>query len=282
MSNDLGLSRRRFLSAGLAAPTLAMLLAACASNNKTAGKLIRHASGRDDVVVRIGFEGGFTAPGYQFIRIPTLLISGDGRVITAGAQTEQYPGPLLPPLLERSITETGMQKVLEVADKANLLQPPPDYTAPLTVADAPDTVVIVSANGQTYKHSAYALGMNTPETTVARTRLAAFVAEMGNLATVAGAASLGVDRPYVADSYRIQARQLNPADLAGYEPAPQFVEWPPDAGVSLASASTCALVAAAKVDAVLKAATHTTLFTENGTTYQVAAIATLPGDECAK
>jgi hypothetical protein len=284
MHNTDGLDRRTFLTAVLATPALMSILGACASTAKTAGtgnsSSIKHATGKHDLVLRIGFEGGFTAPSAQFIRVPTLLISGDGRLITAGAQTLEFPGPLLPPLFERTISEAGMQKVLELADNAHLLQPPPDYTAPMTVADAPDTVVIVSANGQTFKHVAYALGMGNPEKTPARTTLAAFVAAMQNIETAVGTTNLGIDKPMIVESYRIQASAINVADIAGQVPAPQVVEWPATAGVTLASASTCAIVAATNVGSVLQAATQTTVFSDGGTMYRVAAVANLPGDAC--
>lgn len=276
------LNRRTFLSAALATPALAAVLASCGKDNKAAGNSIKHATGREDLVLRVGFEGGFTAPQSQFARVPTLLISGDGRAIAAGAQTEQYPGRLLPALNERSITEAGIQRVLELAEASKLLQPPPDYSAEMNVADAPDTVLILSANGQTYTHRAYALGMGTPETTPARKALADFVAAVSDLAAVAGAANLGTEMTLVADSYRLQATAVTDADLADYDQTipPVKVAWPADAGVSLSSASTCAVASAAKVDAVLKAATQLTFFTEADAIYQVAAVAKLPGDRC--
>ncbi|CAB4882628.1 unannotated protein [freshwater metagenome] len=276
------LDRRTFLMTALVAPALAAALAACGSTNKAASNAIRHATGREDLVLRIGYEGGFTAPSYQFVRVPTALISGDGRVIAAGVQTEQFPGPLLPALTERTITEAGIQRVLELADAAKLLQPPPDYTAEMNVADAPDTVVTLTVNGQTYEHRAYALGMTEPESTPARKALAGFVTAMSDFATVAGAANLGGEGPLVAENYRIQARVVTDADLAGYDQSipPVKVAWPSGAGVGLASASTCAVVAAPNVDAVLQAATQMTFFTDNGVIYQVAAVAKLPGDTC--
>lgn len=272
--------RRTLISRAIALSSLTWVLGACARDNKTAGAVITHATGKDDLVLRIGFEGGFTAPSFQFVRIPTLLISGDGRVITAGAQTEIFPGPLLPALYQRSINEAGILNVLVFADKAKLIQPPPDYTADLHVADAPNTVVIVSANGQTYKHSAYALGMGSPESTTARKCLAAFVAQMSNIESVAGLGNLGQDAPLVPDNYLVQARELADSDLAAYDPPAHVMAWPTNAGVSLGATSTCAVVPAAKVDAVLKTATQNTVFTDAAKTYQVAAIALLPGDQC--
>ena len=278
------LNRRTFLAAALAAPSLAAILVACGSDKKASGSGIAHSDSKDDVVVRIRYEGGFTSQSYQFIRIPTLLITGDGRVISPGAQIEIYPGPLLPALQERSITEAGIQKVLAFADTSKLLQPVPSYEAPLNIADAPDTVVTITVNGQTYEHRAYALGIDTPETTPARMALAAFVEAMGDIAKIAGAENLGTDKVLVAESYRIQARAMSPDDLAGYEapeqPSPQIVAWPSGTGVALASATECAEVSASKGDAVLQTATQLTFFSENGVTYQVAAIAKLAGDIC--
>lgn len=278
------LNRRTFLAAAIAVPSLAAILAACGSDKKASGSGIQHADSKDDVVVRIGYEGGFTPPSYQFIRIPTLLITGDGRVISQGAQIEIYPGPLLPTLQERSINEAGIQKVLAFADASKLLQPVPSYEAPMNIADAPDTVVTITVNAQTYEHRAYALGIDTPETSPARVALAAFVEAMGDITKIAGAENLGTDKVLVADSYRIQARSMTVEDLAGYEapeqPSPQIVAWPSGTGVTLASATKCAEVSASKVDAVLKAATQLTFFSEDGTTYQVAAVAKLAGDMC--
>ncbi len=277
------LNRRTFLSAALATPALAAILASCGKDNKAAGNSIEHATGHEDLVLRVGFEGGFTAPQFQFVRVPTLLISGDGRAIAAGAQTAQYPGPLLPTLTERSINEAGIQKVLELAEAAKLLQPPPDYSADMMVADAPDTVVILAANGQTYEHRAYALAMGAPETTPARKALAGFVAAIGDLSAAAGAANLGAEKMLVAESYRIRATIVTDADLANYDQTvpPVKVAWPADAGISLASAATCAIVSASKVDAVFKPATQLTFFTEGNAIYQVATVAKLPGDSCA-
>ena len=150
------MNRRTFLTALAGTPALAALVAACGDDAKQSSRY-SFPDLPDEVVVRIGYEGGFVGPGVSFVNLPTLLVSGDGRVFTPGAQTEVYPGPLLSPMYERSITEAGIEKILKLADDAALLRPAPDYTLPADgpqVTDAPDTVVMINVNGKAYEHRA--------------------------------------------------------------------------------------------------------------------------------
>ena len=62
------------------------------------------------------------------------------------------------------------------------------------IADAPDTVVTITVDGQTYTHQAYALGFDE-ETDPARQRLADFVADATNLASIVPEGSLSVPAP---------------------------------------------------------------------------------------
>jgi hypothetical protein len=284
-STSPGLSRRTLLSALVATPVLAQLLVACGDDtvdSATTGlpEGILHPTGSDEVVLRIGNEGGFVPVGYSFMNIPTLLISGDRKVITPGAQIMIYPGPLLPALTERTITEAGIQRLLVAADSAGLLRTPPDYSTDMTVADAPNTVVLINAAGSSFRHDAPALGFDTPETTPARIALNAFVQAVTNLESAVGAENLGPDATLQPTAYRIQATEVADADLADLEMPPTKVPWPSDAGVTLAEAHTCAVVSADKAGAVLQAANQLTYFTEADKIYRVAAVAKLPGDTC--
>ena len=104
---------------------------------------ISHGTGKNDLVVSIGLTGGFAPPGAVFEAVPTLVVSGDRRLIVPGAQTQQFPGPLLAPLFERTVTEAAIQRILNFADASRLLQTPPVYVADLNVADAPSTAVVL-------------------------------------------------------------------------------------------------------------------------------------------
>ena len=290
------MDRRNFLTAFIGAPAVAALLAACGDNstapadtsgtNDTTPAGIPHPTGADEFVMRISYEGGFVMPSYLFTRVPTLLVSGDGRAFQPGAQTEQYPGPLLPAIMVATVDEVAVQAMLEAARAAGLLAAAPDYSIPPDapqVADAPNTVVTINANGTTYTHSAYALGIGgePTELTPARTALLKFVTAMGDLAAVAGATHVGTESMLTPAKFRIRATPAQP-DLTA-EPAPTVQPWPTTTGVTLASASNCVIADAAKVGELLAAANQLSYFTEPDSsgaevTYELAAVALLPGD----
>ena len=280
------MNRRSFLAA-MAAPPILVALAACGDPDQVSTGTestpdvtvagITHPTGAEDVVLKLSYEGGFVPAGYAFVNTPTLLVSGDGRVFTPGIIPAVFPGPLLPTVMVRSINEDGLQAVLGVAERAGLLATPPDYTGGENVADAPNTVLTLNAADGTFVHSAYALGTGNPETGARQNLLDATTA-ISDVETAAGAANLGVDQPFVPTTYRFQARVVGPDELAGQEPAPTIVAWPAEAGVSLASAATCARVDAAAVGSLFLDAKQNTYFTEGDATYQLAVAGVLPGD----
>jgi len=291
------MDRRSFLSAMAATPVLAALLAACGDDSVApadtgtpgtggdttapTGDAITHPTGADEMVFRLGYEGGYVPMGYLFMNIPTLLISGDGRVVQTGATPAIYPGPLLPALTERTIDEAGIQIVLGAAKEAGLLASPPDYSLPdgIGIADAADTVVRINANGANYVHSAYALDITQSESmasTPARDNLAAFVAKVSDLQGLVGAEHLGAEAPLVATQYRFQAMAVDPTQYTDIEPT--IVPWPADTGVVLADSAECAVIDASKGDALFADATQLTFFQEGEAVYQLSVIAVLPGD----
>lgn len=268
------------------------------SANTTVLASIDHPTGANDVVVRLGYVGGFVAPGTTFVNVPSLLIAGDGHVYAPGVTTAIFPGPLLPAITVRTITEAGIQRVLAVAEAAHLLATPPDYAAVLNIADAPDTQLILSANGETFVHQAYALGMQDPAETKDRNVFHSVVIQLGELGQLAGAENLGNEEPFVPESFRIQARAVTAEDLAGYtdDPKPTVVPWPATTGVSLADASSCVVVPAAAVGTLFADANQLTFFSSDfssddtsatpstlavtSTVYSVSVVAMLPGDTC--
>ena len=237
-----------------------------------------HPTGADDVVVRIGYEGGFVTPEMSFAELPTLLVSGDGLAIQQGPQIMIYPGPFLPNLQQRTISEDGIEQLLALADEHGLLQER-TYERPDNIADAPDTVVTISAGGTTYEHRAYALGLadpsGGPESDPARRQLQQFVDAAMALTTGAESDVLGPEQPYAATVYLIRATAVD--DTSGYDVEPTFVEWPADTGVALADAADCAEVPAAAVQALFEQANQLTFFTDEGIDYQLAVKASLPG-----
>lgn len=240
---------------------------------------IEHPTGADDVVVRIGYYGGFVPAEYAFRNLPVLLLSGDGRLLRGVVVPDIYPGPLVAGAIQRSVTEAGIQDLLALADEHGLLADH-TYDRPMNIADAPDAVVEITAGGDTFFHSAYALGIGD-ETDDARTALAAFVdAATGGGVNDWGYADnpeLGPDVPFVPETYLIRSM---PAPAASGDIAPTLVDWPTNTSVRLADASDCAAVPAIEVDALFEHATQLTYFVEDGTTYQLSVKPQLPGDAC--
>ncbi len=292
---ELGMNRRSFLAAVVVSPVIAAL-AACGDPNQSpvatepttlptasttapvAG--IVHPTGADDVVLRLAYEGGFVPAGYAFVSTPSLLVSGDGRVFTPGILPAIFPGPLLPAVMVRTITEDGVQAMLGIVQDAGLLAAPPEYPDRHNVADAPNTVLEINAAGSNFVHSAYALGMGDPETGTRQSLLDA-TTKLADVEAAAGAPNVGVEQPFVPTAYRFQARAIDPAELAGQEPAPSVVAWPAEAGVALASATTCARLDAAAVGSLFLDAKQNTYFKEGDVVYQLAVAGVLPGDpEC--
>jgi len=243
---------------------------------------IEHPTGADDVILRYGYVGGLVPVGYAFVNVPNALITGDGHLIQPGVTTLEFPGPLLPALQVRTISEEAIQAILATADADGLLAPPPDYSAETNVADAADTRVELNAKGGSFVHQAPALGFQDPAESKVRIVLHDFTIGLDDIETLVGKDNLGEPTPLEATTYRFQARPLTAEDLAGYteEPKPTEVPWPTDLGVTLASAVDCAEVDAAKVGTLFSDANQLTFFVEDGTTYMVAAVAVLPGDTC--
>ena len=238
---------------------------------------IAHPTGAQDVVLKLSYEGGFVPVGTTFVNTPALLVSGDGHVYTPAVTPAIFPGPLLPSMLVKTITEAGIQGMLSIVQKAGLFVTTLDLSGGTGVADASSTVLTINANGKNYVQSAYALGADNPESPSRQAMLGA-VNIITDVAAAVGEASLGQDQPFVADKYRFQARVVDQAELDSQQPAPTIVEWPGLTTLPLSSAATCAVIDAAAVGSLFVDAKQNTYFKDGDIVYQLAAAGVLPGD----
>jgi hypothetical protein len=191
---------------------LALVTVACAdaptgARSEPSPSGIVHPTGPDEVVLRMSLEGGFVAPETTFARMPSFSLMGDGTIIEPGAQDAIYPGQALPPLLARTISEDGIQAILGAAIDAGLDH---DETigdlGSVGVSDMPTTVFTLSANGESHRVEAYALGMpgdDRPEgmsqtTWAARQALSSFAERLGRLPAWLPEGSTGPETPYDA------------------------------------------------------------------------------------
>ena len=270
------------------APTATLPLPTDSSGNGQDGTPGEYSypAGSDEVVFQYSAVGGLVPRSIAFQSPPVLLVSGDGRVFTPGAQIAIYPGPLLPAIQVQTISELGIQRLLAAADEAGLYADI-DYSADLNVADASTSIVTINVDGETWVHEAYALGMGAglgqedADVAVEREVLETFVASVSDLAALVGPDELGPTEIYEPDDYLIEALVVDdPASFANGELEPTIVAWPAGATVGLAGAASCTLVSATDGGEVLESANQLTLFSDAGITYQVLAKQKLPGSTC--
>ncbi len=222
--------------------TLALLLGACANaspgdggDTPTPTGAISHPTDADQVLLKVSYEGGFVAPSTLATRLPTFALYGDGTILVPGAEDAIYPGPALPSIEARTVSEAGIQAILRAAIDAGL-EHDGDYgdMGQMGVADAATTVFVLQADGKTHRVSAYALGMEGPQQPGQsdamwrmRRALQHLVQQLGDLDTLVPAGSLG-PRSHVRSDLgapvrgALPARRPTPADprrLAPRRPA---------------------------------------------------------------
>jgi hypothetical protein len=245
------------------------------STTAPGGQPIEHPTGTDEVVVEISYEGGFMPAEAIFAQLPTLLVTGDGRHFTLGPVPAVYPGPLLPNVQVEALGEVDVQRLLGLAAEHGLFTER-EYESPDNIADAPDTVVTIHANGETYIHRAYALGIGSGLDDAGeegdRAELQAFV-EAARFELDQGSETVAFE----PETYLLRATPVT--DLTGFELPPTVVDWPA-VGISLADASDCLAVPADTVGDLFAGANQLTFFVEDDVTYHVAAKPQLAGDAC--
>lgn len=119
-----------------------------------------HGTQPSDLLFQVGYQGGFTPVEYQLTNLPSFSLCGDGTIVTPGAQTAIYPGPALPSIERRMLTEEGVSAILEAALDTGLADAH-DMTdlGDVAIADAADTVFTIHTDDVHTTVRVYALGM---------------------------------------------------------------------------------------------------------------------------
>ena len=240
-----------------------------------------HPTGADEVVISYAELGGFTTREFAFQQTPMVLVAGDGRVYTPGAQIAIYPGPLLPAIQVQTITEARIQELLAAADAAGLLADV-DYTTDSLVADASTATVTISVNGETWVHEAYALGMDgglggADDPLPQRQALSEFIGLLTGFVADSAATDTSLFDP---SEFAIEALPVEDLSVYGGDIEPTLVDWPADVSVRLAEATTCTVVPADEVGELFAAANQLTFFSDDSVEYQVLVRPVLPGSSC--
>ena len=291
----------RFARPLLPAALALSLLTACSSGPGGSTGPIDHPSG-DDLVLRVEFGGGMIRD-FFLTSFPQFTMTGDGRVIVPGAQIEMFPGPALPSVNVRKLTEEGVQAVLNEVARTGLFSQSAEYLGAANfVADGGETIFILHAEGKDVRIKVAALGGLVPEGNypgISEAELAAHRAlsrladELGNLDAQlpAGAWEDESWKAYVPEALRLLVRNADadPPDDSGIDNV--IVDWPVDSDPATfgdpASDGTirCGVVSGQEAKdwyAALSNANQQTRFAKGEHTYQVTVRFQLPDEplEC--
>ena len=289
---------------------VSLALGACARLSAGgSGGFIDHPTGPADLVLRVEVVGGFRPATAVLRDVPPFTLVGNGRVIAPGPQVLVYPGPALPNLQVREVTEAGVQRILRAARDAGLMGPDRHYDYPL-VADAATTRFVLVAGGERHVVSAYALGeeafgedlgaptgMESPagaerapglseEERGARRRLARFRDRLLDLGRWLPPGSVGEERPYEPAGLRVFVTPDLPVEDPALRQRP--LDWPlpePLAGLGRPLEGLpevrCAVVSGEDLQALrplLERATELTPWRSGGRTFGLAFRPLLPDE----
>lgn len=172
----------------------------------------------DEALIQISSEGGFVPVEFNINNGPTFTVTRSGQFIFPGAQTLEYPGPLLPATLEGQLDDDENAKIVALVEEMGISEMDEEADDTVTnVADASTGVIKYWDESGVHKYSVYALGISdqhTAKATIAFAELFDYLHQLSG--SVEGT-------PYAPE----QVRVVSSADYAG--PDPNFVDirpWP--------------------------------------------------------
>lgn len=158
---------RRCLAAGLVA--LVILLAACGGEAQTQGPPpagpttgpspsaeptavpapVPSPTPEPAVTLR-ATETQAILPVYRFAWLPTLLVTADGTAYQPASVPAITPGPLVPPIDVRPVTEAGIARIIADARSAGLLSGQTDFTGGMPLMGARQARLQLTVDGVAY------------------------------------------------------------------------------------------------------------------------------------
>jgi hypothetical protein len=231
-------------------------------------------------VLRVENVGGFVDPAAAAVRVPSVSIYADGRVITPGPVLMIYPGPALPNIQVQRIPADSVPGLVDRAVAAGV-GAAADHGRP-GLADAPTTRFTVLAGGQRRTTDVYALAEATPELPgltpeqrTAREKLTALLLQLTDLTATLGEGKISAAQPYTAHAVVAVAGPWQKPQEDGVSPPPAQA-WPgpalPGKPVGADQAVGCVTAtgdAATAVLAAAKDAKQTTPWTAADRSWQV-------------
>lgn len=307
------------LMLGLVLLVLGMVLAACGEEEANLGSRgstaptatpattpapegIDYPRGDTDVVVKIEHVGGFVMQEHLVTRLPLFTMLGDGSVITQGPQIAIYPAPALPNLQMGTLTDEGIQQILEAARDAGLLDGDKEYRLDI-VADAAWTVYTITADGKTHTVRVYAAEMIgedmasdtlSEEEIEARQKIADFQAKVIDYTGWLPDEAIDSDQqPFPTEQLQVVTlpRDVYPAQDEDLDTGE--MDWPLEAPLAetgeeytFMDGARCTVIEGEELDTLtgaLQDANQQTTWTSDGEEYGLLIRPLLPGDEgCAE
>ncbi|GAB7039005.1 MULTISPECIES: hypothetical protein [Catenuloplanes] len=180
------------------------------------------------LVLRVDHTGGFVAPETVATRLPMISVYADGRVITEGPVTMQYPAKALPNVLLQQITPEDVTQLVERARSAGV-QNGADLGRP-GVTDVPTTRFTLLTEEGLQVTEAYALSEAagadaglTADQVRDRRLLTELVTALQDLPATLGADRIGDAVPYRPTEIAAVAAPWRPDDTVPGQPE---VAWP--------------------------------------------------------
>jgi hypothetical protein len=215
-------------------------------------------------------------PPATFNWLPMIVIGLDGRVLTGGAVPAIFPGPLVNPTVERQLSATGWNRIVEATRAAGLLGAVRDFTGGMLPPGSQAIRLEIVADGivhtLTGDPSRTFNCITTPCVPPPGTpeAFAVFVNGLGDLASITGPGELGPERIHEPAGFAGIATPGKPDDQGVPQPA---VAWPLAGGfggfgepTQEGNGARCGLVTGADVGLVrpvFAAATQTTPFRDS-------------------
>jgi hypothetical protein len=158
-----------------------------------------------------------------------VTITGDGQVVVAGPQIMIYPGPLLPNLQARPITDAGFAKIVQRGRELGMFAGSGDFVPPDVMPGAQLGRIEIVVDGVLHDlrgdPSRVIVCITAPCDPAPGTpeAFATFWASLADMSWLAG--DLGKEAPYVADAYAVLAG-IQPVDDPAIRPGVAI--WPLD------------------------------------------------------
>jgi hypothetical protein len=101
-------------------------------------------------VVLRATETQATLPVHRFAWLPLLVITSDGRAFQPAPVDQIHPGPLVPPLDVRPVTEAGIERIIAEARSAGLLAGQTDFTGETPMMGGTQARLQLTVDGVAY------------------------------------------------------------------------------------------------------------------------------------